>query len=1268
MKTLLKALCFSLVLMATATITKAEGDDKPIIHKISYSDNGIAQMLSDNGAWALVSGGSTETVGAVARIIDMNTNTSELIQTEEETQKVGTGEFCDVTDDGNIVAGSLKGEPAYFNRTTRQWTVLPIPQGYGTAYIAAITPDGKWACGSATSAKSIMLSTGVLWNIETGKIVELTGVPKLDMQHEDNGQSNFIGLSADGRYVLGVISFSYLQPIGVCSYVYDTQNQSYKFLGFKESDTEDWTPEVDGLYFCEEPVISANGKWVACRAYMTKQVEGSEWPSEYDAVGLYNTETGAFTVYDGAGDSGFQAEGVDNDGTVYAATPYSNPIREWSVRHGDYWYSLRSILTQVYGIDFDAKTQYENTGTPMSISADGKRVVVMVDPTSDSYIIDFPQPLGDICEGIDLLSSYTLTPEEGSTFSRLTTVELDYDRNVSVKSGAKATLVDDTGQTVKTSMSFKASEANSKNVIIRFRGTDLEGGRQYKVEIPAGTISLEGDASRTNKAISITYNGRDNVPVEMTSAYPTDNSELARIDNSSSYISLTFDTPLAKTDTASAVLYNTTAGETVTSLNVYVDGNQVALYPSATQYLYKDQQYTVTLSVGSVTDVMGSGGNKEIVLRYAGTYVRELSHDDESLFSDDFDNISQSLSTWMRYEGDHNTPTSTMQAWEFDADNQPWNFSVRDSGKADYCAASTSMYSPAGQSDDWMVIPQIEIPDEYCSLNFMGQSYKKNKKDVLKVLIWQNDANINYLTSDVIEQMKSEAEVVFDEQLSPGKDEETLDGDWKSYHIDLSKYAGRKIYIAFWNNNNDQSCLFVDSVHVKRNLKYLVSLTNEESVIGQDEINISGRLTANSDADTFSNVKLTLCDTEGNEIDTFSETGLALTKGKSVDFSFSKPLPLTIGESNEFEIKVQLDDYSDVVSSKVKDLTFRPTKRVVLEEFTGTTCVNCPLGILAIENLRNIYGNQIVPVSIHTYDGDQLGTGLSGYSYFLGLSAAPSGVVNRSGYISYPMWQNPDTFNYEFSNTQTLWADLVAEEMETPADIDMTASVEIDNDDNTFTIPVEIRSALNLKSQMLNVFVAVCEDGIVSYQQNTFGSISDPNLGEWGKGGKYSASMVYNFTHNDVVRAVYGSSYNGTAGFFPQALTAGETYSATLEGMAMPENLTNKDNAKAIVMLIEGTTNRVVNAATAYFNPQASSINDMGMGHKFSVRAVNGAICIDMNSDAEVSLYTIAGTLIGQGKSSGDGTICIPTNGYRGSVVVKCVSDGNVIIKKIMAK
>jgi hypothetical protein len=41
-------------------------------------------------------------------------------------------------------------------------------------------------------------------------------------------------------------------------------------------------------------------------------------------------------------------------------------------------------------------------------------------------------------------------------------------------------------------------------------------------------------------------------------------------------------------------------------------------------------------------------------------------------------------------------------------------------------------------------------------------------------------------------------------------------------------------------------------------------------------------------------------------------------------------------------------------------------RKVLIEEFTGHTCTNCPQGAAELENLITTYGNQIVPMGIHS--------------------------------------------------------------------------------------------------------------------------------------------------------------------------------------------------------------------------------------------------------------------------------------------------------------
>ena len=1266
---------FAAVAIATAAVQAQTGaDSQPVIHKFAYSDNAIATRLSDNGKWAVAQAAYTETRNSGnAKLVNTETEAYTELQTAAEVTRDGACDVQDVTNDGAIVVGAYKGAPAYWSKAAGTWTALPVPSGKSGGLVYAVTPDGKYAVGSCYSATDNYIEYATMWDLTEDTVMTLANLPVLDMTHTDMHQQRFTDISADGRYIVGYMSYSYVSPTGICIYVYDRQTATYRFIGFTPSDTEEWVPDVEGMYFVQDPVMSPNGRYVGVTAYMVKETAGSDVLSEYEVAGLYEVETGTFTLYDANEDQGYTALAVADNGTVFGATPSGNPVREWFVRHRGFWYPISMILEQKYGMDFYNKTKYENTGSPLSVSGDGKTVCSMVDASGSSYVLTLPDSPDALCSEINLLGSYSITPADGTAFTKLSTIAVRFERPIKVlgESGS-AVLRDSQGNEVRTSSGFSISSADNRTLSIRFRTTTLNAGEKYTVEIPQGSVCVDGDNTKTNAAITVGYTGRADVPVKPTAISPEDGAEIAKIDNGNSPIIITFDAEVAKTDSASGSLVRIEDGTTVAKLSVLASGNKVAVYPTATQYLYDGLEYKVTINAGAVTDITGSGANEAISLTYKGTYVRQLSNDDAILFSDNFDNVSQSLSTWLRYEGDHNTPVTELQeTYSFDKDNQPWNFSLRDDDSStDYCAASHSMYSPAGKSDDWMVIPQLEIPDNGCKMTFLAQSYKKSRKDSLKIVVWENEENLNYLNDSTMSKMKLEGKTVFSELLSPGTDEELLAGDWTNYTVDLSQFAGKRVYIGFLNDNTDQSMVFVDSVVVKRDVPYLLSLTNEESVVNRESIVISGRLTVNNTEKTYRSVRLTLCGKDGEELETVGSDGLSLAQGGKYDFKFTKPLPLSLGETNSFTIKVQLDDYSDVAKASVKNLTFRPTKRVLLEEMTGVTCSNCPLGILAIERLRATYGDLFIPVSIHTYTGDQLGSGLSGYSSALGLSAAPSGIVNRSGIISFPMVKDAATLDYTYSNGYNLWADYVSAEMDIPADVELDATIKVNPTAGTFDLPLTMKPAINAKNQNLNVFITVVEDGIISYQQNIFSSVADQNLGEWGLGGKYGQAIASYVTHDDVARQTYSNSsdYNGVGGFFPQTLVAGQEYSVGITGLALPENIYSLASCKAIAVLIDDNTGKVVNAVSVKFSSDPAGITEAiaSDGGKCRISMRDGYIEATGSGNLSLSLYSLAGVRLSS--ANGNGTVSLATAGLDGAVIVKAADGSSVVTKKVMLK
>lgn len=411
---------------------------------------------------------------------------------------------------------------------------------------------------------------------------------------------------------------------------------------------------------------------------------------------VYNTETGKYKYFNSQEDNDLLICCIDNEGNLYGSAPgTSSPVRDWRVCVDNVWYPFDLILKQRYGIEYSDYTGYDNTGTLWSASADTKTLSSMVSPQGESYVVTMPETMTEACRAINLLNNYTATPAAGSNFSNVAVVKITFTHEITVLGNKDcAVLKNAEGAVQRKSMGFAVDKTNPKVLIVTFRNTEMKAGEKYTVEIPAGTVALTKNTDKQNDIITINYVGRENVPVKMQSAFPENNAEIARIDNTSNPVILTFDTNISVSENAKASLVQLDGEneKTICSLSVLSNENQVALMPAASQYLYKGSQYKVVLEAGSLTDVSGSSksANEQIVLNYTGTYERQISTSDATLFSDNFSTPDQSYKNFMRYEGDHNTPTAAMKKIGFDKDNTPWLFKAKDNNDSkNYFAAST---------------------------------------------------------------------------------------------------------------------------------------------------------------------------------------------------------------------------------------------------------------------------------------------------------------------------------------------------------------------------------------------------------------------------------------------------------------------------------------------------------------------------------------------------------------------------------------------------
>lgn len=1227
--------------------------------------------LSDNGKWAVSEKGS-EVDGTIEPAGGILLNI-ETMQNLDLSPKDGFAGVSDVTNDGKIVVGSFQTLPAIWT-TDEGWVQLPMPSDCMGGYLSAVTPDGKYAVGyTIPKRNSAYARRAICYDLEARDYMDLNNLPELDMLHEDMDQTRFTDISADGRYIVGDMSFSYILPAQLCAFVYDRENEEYTMLGFNDYEDRDWEPLVKNLDHVENPVISQNGEWIAGSAYMVEPVAGSDFPKEYNVVFRYNVNTKNFELFNGEDDADYLATLILDDGTVIAGSPASNPYRYAHVRNGNYYIALADIYKQVYGFDLEAVTGNVNSGTPWSVSSDG-RTFIMAPSADNSYLLQLNEYILDAAKRVDLLSDYSVTPANGSVMGRLSTVTLSFSRKVETNGSAtaiKCTKSDgsDTGWKVST------WNADGRKIILGYMPRELSADEEYTITIPAGRIRVAGDAGITSPEIKISFKGREPGAITVIAAAPADGSSVAGLSLDTNPILLAFNADIQLAENAMGELWRT--GESAPFCQLAMlngknedNRNQLLVYPITDQHLYSGTDYQVVIPAGTVTDISGAGANEKIVLNYKGSYVREVSSDDKYLFN----STCNTYDDFIFYEGDHLVPGDAPASWGFSKDT-PWVIVRSSSTTSDMSIAAHSIFATGGTSDDWMVTPQLLIPDKDCYLSFDAQSYLNLSTDVLKVYVYESKNVYNSLTKTVIDDIRANGDLIFDERLNPGESEEDLEGDWQNVILPLDKYAGKEVYIAFVNNNTDASAIFIDNVQVIHDLRFLTTFTNSDRVVAQESINIAGNITVSSEIDTYSSISLTLRNADDTVIDVISEDGLSLKKGDVYPFTFSKALALTIGEQTKYSVIVKLDDIESTIAGNIRSLSFEPVKKIVIEEFSGRDCANCPLGFVAMENLERTFPGRVIPIILRTYGSDPLGTGIGAYSSFLGFSAAPSGRINRGG-IESPMVNANGKYlfsgsGYTDSNTGqpiTTWYDIAVEEMNKPADAEISFSSAYDAASNKANISAKVRSALNLTNTPMNVFAVLIEDKLETYQQSNVSSSDDPNLGEWGKGGIYGSPYVFGYTINDIARNTYGTTYNGSSGLIPSTLNSGEEYPLTLS-LTLPETVAVPENCKVVLMLINPGTGAVINANVCAINGDTSTgVEDAvvsGAGAPV-VSVADGVVYAVADGAVNISVYAVDGTMLGTAAANDAATVDL--SGYNGVVIVKASANGAAITAKVVVK
>ena len=237
---------------------------------------------------------------------------------------------------------------------------------------------------------------------------------------------------------------------------------------------------------------------------------------------------------------------------------------------------------------------------------------------------------------------------------------------------------------------------------------------------------------------------------------------------------------------------------------------------------------------------------------------------------------------------------------------------------------------------------------------------------------------------------------------------------------------------------------------------------------------------------------------------------------------------------------------SNVISIKVNANVPTVTNfvdRVLVEEYSGTWCGNCPAILYGVDLVHQQTDKAIV-VGIHLFNGDPFITSQgNSLASSLGISGVPAGRINRTTSWNGPQYQNVNQVTNEIQPKESLG-------------LGISSVVNGSNVDATITI--SYGQAITGEAKLT---VYLVEDKLFYTQRNYSSTL-------------YSGQAnIPNFQYNGVLRSVV-SNLSGDV-IDNNGLAVKKTYSITLPG-----NIVNIANVK-LVAFVNNNIGKVINAQEA---------------------------------------------------------------------------------------
>jgi len=517
------------------------------------------------------------------------------------------------------------------------------------------------------------------------------------------------------------------------------------------------------------------------------------------------------------------------------------------------------------------------------------------------------------------------------------------------------------------------------------------------------------------------------------------------------------------------------------------------------------------------------------------------------IFSEDFDAGLTLPAGWGQYNVDNLTPNASVNYMGTSA----WIARANSVTGVGNHMVSTSWYTPAGTSNDWLTTPGIAVPASGTyTFQFDAMAPDAAYLDGFKVYV------------------STTGNTVADFAAAPVLTQAAAANTYTAYSISLAAFAGQTVYVGIQNYSNDKFLLFVDNV-VARQPSADDAILNSATLNRYSAVSVNNTLALSVKNDGNNPItSLTVNWNDGADHSSVISCNIAVGATASINH----PTAINYATALEKNIAISITNVNGNVDPNMAEnttsklfntLSVLAPKKVIIEEGTGTWCGWCPRGAVAMEYMTINHPTDFIGVAVH--NGDPMT--VTEYDAGASFSGFPGANVDR-----VLLGANVSDTDFE-----TYYNSRIS--LKVPAAISAVSS----GAGSSVTVDVTTTFYTPFAAANFRLGVIIVEDDVTgtgsTYNQSNYYSSTSQNIALNGAGHNWqtspnpipAADMVY----DHVGRALLGG-YAGQASSVPAVITDGQvvTYSFNY---TVPATSTRAD-MHAVAVLIDQATGEIVNA------------------------------------------------------------------------------------------